>query len=52
MKEETKRKLGRAIAWVLLGVLVLIVVPLGAAACLISAVISAADRVFNSSGEQ
>lgn len=41
-----KRKIARALSWVLLGVLVLIVVPVGAVMFVVSGVWSAVDRAL------
>lgn len=51
MKSETKRRIGRIIAWFMIVLLVLIVIPIGAVMFVMSGLVSGIDRIlrrFNS----
>lgn len=51
MKSETKRRIGRIIAWFMIVMLVLIVIPIGAVMFVMSGLVSGIDRIlrrFNS----
>ncbi len=51
MKSQTKRRIGRIIAWIMIALLVVIVIPLGAVMFVMSELVSSVDRFlqkFNS----
>lgn len=51
MKSQTKRQIGRIIAWIMIVLLVVIVIPLGAVMFVMSGLLSSIDRLlqkFNS----
>ena len=46
MEEKKERRVGRALSWILLVLLVMIIVPIGAVMFVISGVWNAADRAL------
>ncbi len=46
MKEKKSRRAGRAVSWVLLALLVMIIVPIGAVMFVVSGLWNAADRAL------